>query len=210
MINMTSICNRRGEAMFFFKKIQKYFIITILTSVMIGALCIPSISWAQEDPEEYKIGVGDILRINTWKEPDLSLEDAMVRSDGKITFPLLDDIQAQGSTTMELKAKIEKMLAEYVEAPNVTITLANPASQRFYILGEVVNTGEYPITKKLTVMQAFALAGGFTEWASKNNILLIRRSEGQKTTVTIKYKDILKGDFSKDIALKADDTIIVP
>jgi polysaccharide biosynthesis/export protein len=196
--------------MFFFKKIQKYFIITILTSVMIGALCIPSISWAQEDPEEYKIGVGDILRINTWKEPDLSLEDAMVRSDGKITFPLLDDIQAQGSTTMELKAKIEKMLAEYVEAPNVTITLANPASQRFYILGEVVNTGEYPITKKLTVMQAFALAGGFTEWASKNNILLIRRSEGQKTTVTIKYKDILKGDFSKDIALKADDTIIVP
>lgn len=196
--------------MFFFKKIQKYFIITILTSVMIGALCIPSISWAQEDPEEYKIGVGDILRINTWKEPDLSLEDAMVRSDGKITFPLLDDIQAQGSTTMELKAKIEKMLAEYVEAPNVTITLANPASQRFYILGEVVNTGEYPITKKLTVMQAFALAGGFTEWASKNNILLIRRSDGQKTTITIKYKDILKGDFSKDIALKADDTIIVP
>ena len=111
---------------------------------------------------------------------------------------------------MELKTKIEKMLKEYVEAPNVTITLENPVSQRFYILGEVMNTGEYPITKKLTVMQAFALAGGFTEWASKNKILLIRRSEGQKITITIRYKDILKGDFSKDIALKADDTIIVP
>jgi len=193
-----------------FKKIQQCFIITILTGVIIVAFLIPSIAMAQENTEEYKIGVGDILRINTWEEPNLSLEAAMVRSDGKITFPLLDDIQAQGSTTMELKAKIEKMLAEYVEAPNVTITLANPVSQRFYILGEVMRTGEYPITKKLTVMQAFALAGGFTEWASKNRILLIRISDGQKTTITIKYKDILKGDFSKDIALKADDTIIVP
>ncbi len=196
--------------MFFFTKIQKYFIITILTGFMIVAFLIPSISVAQENTEDYRIGVGDILRINTWEEPNLSLEAAMVRSDGKITFPLLDDIQAQGSTTMELKAKIEKKLAEYVEAPNVTITLANPVSQRFYILGEVMRTGEYPITKKLTVMQAFALAGGFTEWASKNRILLIRISDGQKTTITIKYKDILKGDFSKDIALMADDTIIVP
>jgi len=127
-----------------------------------------------------------------------------------ITFPLLDDIKAQGLTTMELKEKIEKQLKEYVEAPNVTLTLTNPISQRFYILGEVRGIGEYPITKKLTVMQAFALAGGFTEWASKNEILLIRRSEGKKTTITIRYKDILKGDFSKDIALKADDTIIVP
>ena len=197
--------------MSFFQKPQKYFIITILSFIaFILVFCTPSIAEEKNNTAEYKIGVGDILRINTWEEPNLSLEDAMVRSDGMITFPLLDDIQAQGSTTMELKAKIEKMLEEYVEAPNVTITLANPVSQRFYILGEVMNTGEYPITKKLTVMQAFALAGGFTEWASKNEILLIRRSDGQKTTITIRYKDILKGDFSKDIALKADDTIIVP
>ena len=192
--------------MLFFKKIQK---LLILTVVML-AFCKPAVVMAEESAVEYKIGVGDILRINTWKEPDLSLEYAMVRSDGVITFPMLDDIQAQGSSTMELKTKIEKMLNEYVEAPNVTITLANQVSQRFYILGEVMNTGEYPITKKLTVIQAFALAGGFTEWASKNKILLIRRSDGQKTTITIRYKDILQGDFSKDIDLKADDIIIVP
>ena len=197
--------------MSFFQKAQKYFIITILSiTVFIFAFCTPSTAAAQDNAEEYKIGVGDILRINTWEEPNLSLEAAMVRSDGMITFPLLGDIHAQGSTTIKLKTKIEEMLKEYVEAPNVTIILANPVSQRFYILGEVMNTGEYPITKKLTVMQAFALAGGFTEWASKNEILLIRRSEGKKTTITIRYKDILKGDFSKDIALKADDTIIVP
>jgi len=197
--------------MSFFRESQKYLIITILSfTVFISAFCSPSTAFAKDKTEEYKIGVGDVLRINTWKEPDLTLEAAMVRSDGVITFPLLDDIQAHGSTTMELKSRIEKMLKEYVEAPNVTITLANPISQKFYILGEVMRTGEYPIVKRLTVMQAFALAGGFTEWASKDEILLIRRSDGQKTTITIRYKDILKGDFSKDIALKADDTIIVP
>ena len=198
--------------MFFFKKIQKLFksLITIMACFMMITFCMPFISMAEESAAEYKIGVGDILRINTWQEPDLSLEDAMVRSDGMITFPLLDDVKAQGLTTMELKTKIEKQLKEYVEAPNVTLTLANPVSQRFYILGEVINTGEYPITKKLTVMQAFALAGGFTEWASKNKILLIRRIDGNEQTITIRYKDILKGDFSKDIALIADDTIIVP
>ncbi len=195
--------------MFFFKKNQKIFTL-IVTYFLILAFYMPAVAMAEESAAEYKIGVGDILRINTWQEPDLSLEDAMVRSDGMITFPLLDDIKAEGLTTMELKTKIEKQLKEYVEAPNVTLTLANPVSQRFYILGEVINTGEYPIIKKITVMQAFALAGGFTEWASKNKILLIRRVDGNEQTITIRYKDILKGDFSKDIALMADDTIIVP
>ncbi len=220
--------------MFFSVKIQKYFTIPrscaaieqkgvilinfILTGFVLACFVLTSpftqyahsAAIAQDSASEYKIGVGDVLRINTWKEPDLTLDDARVRSDGIITFPLLNDIKAQGLTTMELKAIIEKKLAEYVESPLVTITLANPVSQKFYILGEVVRTGEYPIIKKLTVMQAFALAGGFTEWASKNKILLIRRVNGEELTIAISYKDILKGDFSRDLALIADDIIIVP
>ncbi len=195
------------RVIFRLKRLEKWVAICCL---LIG-FCMPSsVSLADESPAAYKIGVGDILRITTWKEPDLSLDEAMVRSDGKLTFPLLNDIQAQGATTMELKVEIEKKLKEYVEAPNVTVTLANPVSQKFYILGEVINTGEYPIVKKITVMQAFALSGGFTEWAAKNKILLIRRGDGKETTITIKYNDILKGDFTKDIPLQADDTIIVP
>ncbi len=205
-ISIYSKCNRKGEAMFFFRKLLKQLIVYLVLS----GLCMTSICLADENNAVYKIGVGDILRINTWEEPNLSLDAAMVRSDGIITFPLLDDIKAQGLTTMELKTKIENRLKEYVEVPNVTITLITPVSQRFYILGEIANTGEYPITKKLTVMQAFALAGGFTEWASKNKILLIRRSGGKESTIIIKYKDILNGNFSQDIPLKADDTIIVP
>lgn len=190
--------------------------ILLLMSVFLIMSSIPSFPAEPDQAEnkgqidQYRIGIGDILRINTWQEPDLTLEQAVVRSDGMITLPLVNDVKAQGMTTIELKTVLEKKLAEYVEAPNITVTLASPVSQRFYILGEVMRTGEYPITKQLTVMQAFALAGGFTEWASKNRILLIRRVEGKEDTITIKYKDILNGDFSKDLPLMADDTIIVP
>jgi len=162
------------------------------------------------DANLYKIGIGDILKITTWKEPDLTIEAARVRSDGKITFPLLDDIQAEGLSTMGLKKSVEKKLSVYIDAPNVTVTLINPMSRQFYILGEILRTGEYPLIKKLTVMQAFALAGGFTEWADKNKILLYRRNNNREETITIRYKDIINGDFSKDIQLQPDDTIIVP
>lgn len=158
----------------------------------------------------YRIGAGDVLNINTWKEPELSLDTAVVRIDGKITFPLVDDIQASGRTTMELKRTIEEKLGEYVASPQVTVTLIDPGSQKYYILGEVNNTGEYPILKNLRVMQAFAIAKGFTEWASKKEIILFRKEDGKDKIVRVNYKDILKGDFSKNVTIKADDTIIVP
>jgi len=161
--------------------------------------------------EDYKIGIGDILRITTWKEPDLSLEQAQVRRDGKITFPLLDDVQAEGISTVALKKSIESGLADFVEAPTVTVTLVDAVSQKYYILGEVQAVGEYPLIKKLTVVQAFALAQGFTEWASKSRIILFRRDAGGEETVTnIDYKDIVKGKLGSDLFLQADDIIIVP
>ena len=110
-----------------------------------------------------------------------------------------------------MKKTIETKLKEYVSNPNVTVTIKSPGSQRFYILGEVVNTGEYPLTKNLTVLQAFAVAGGFTEWASKKEIILFRRDKGKDLVFRINYKDIVKDrDFSQNVTIKADDTIIVP
>lgn len=167
-------------------------------------------TFSKVNSELYKIGIGDILKITTWKEPDLTIDAVRVRSDGKITFPLLDDIQAEGMTTMDLKKVFEEKLSAYVEVPNVTVLLLNPISRKFYILGEILKTGEYPLEKKLTVMQAFALAGGFTEWAAKNKIILYRRHNNEEATIIIRYDDIIKGDFSKDIQLLPDDTIIVP
>ena len=160
---------------------------------------------------QYKIGSGDILDITTWKEPDFSREEILVRIDGKISFPLLDDVQAGGRTPLELKKDIQIKLKGFISNPVVTVTVRSPASKKIYILGEVVNTGEYPLVKNLTVLQAFALAGGFTEWASKKEIILFRKESGKEKTIRINYKDILKGkDFSQNVQLQADDTIIVP
>jgi polysaccharide export outer membrane protein len=159
----------------------------------------------------YTIGAGDVLRIVTWKEPDFTLESVLVRTDGKISFPLLNDVQAAGLTPMMLKDVLETGLKNYVATPVITVTVTDAGSQKFYILGEVPRTGEYPIVKDLSVLQAFALAGGFTEWASKDEILLIRREGGQKKVYKIDYKDMAKGrNLDQDLLIRADDTIIVP
>ena len=151
------------------------------------------------------------MEIVTWKEPDFTRGDVLVRIDGKITFPLLDDLQAAGMTPMQLKVIIEDSLKGFVDAPEVTVTVKNAGSQKFYILGEVVNTGEYPLIKNLTVLQAFSLAGGFTEWASKKEIILHRRENGKDKTILINYKDIVgRQDFSQNVPIRAGDTIIVP
>jgi polysaccharide export outer membrane protein len=165
----------------------------------------------QAKSDSYRIGAGDILRITTWKEADFSLEQILVRTDGKISFPLLNDVQAAGLTPVMLKDVIENGLKAYVTDPVVTVTVVNPASQAFYILGEVQKTGEYPLVKDLSVLQAFALAGGFTEWAQKDEILLIRREGGKRLVYRIDYPELAEGkNLDQNLIIKANDTIIVP
>jgi len=187
---------------------------TSLKLIFIGAifiLTLPQLCLSQSPNQSYLIGNGDILEIVTWKEPDFSREEVIVRLDGKISFPLLDDVMAAGKTPTQLKLDIQAGLKEYVAEPHVTVTVRSAASKRFYILGEISNTGEYPLTKNLTVLQAFALAGGFTEWASKKEIILFRRVAGKDEVIRINYKKIVKGgDFQQNVSLQSDDTIIVP
>jgi polysaccharide export outer membrane protein len=165
----------------------------------------------QSKGDTYIIGSGDVLQIMTWKEPDFTLEEVRVRTDGKISFPVLNDVQAAGMTPLQLKEAIETGLKDYVEGPFVTVTVKDPQSKKFYILGEVTNTGEFPLTKNLTVLQAFAIAGGFTEWASKKEIMLLRKEDGKEKIYRINYTNIIKGrDIEQNMELKANDTIIVP
>ena len=165
--------------------------------------------WISADA--YKIGSGDILEIVTWKEPDFSRGEILVRIDGKISFPLLGDVQAAGRSPLEIQKDIETGLKDYVASPIVTVTVKSPLSQKFYILGEVKKTGEYTLIKGLTVLQAFAIAGGFTDWASKKEIILLRYENGKEKVYNINYKKIVNDkDFSQNISIKTDDTIIVP
>lgn len=127
----------------------------------------------------------------------MTRETTRVRIDGKITFPLLDDVQAAGLTTMELKQRIESGLAEFVESPTVTVTLRSPESKKFYILGEIQNTGEYQIIKDLRVMQAFALAG-----ASPNGHLKRRFCYSGTKTARKKPSRSITGTLWKEISVK--------
>lgn len=187
------------------------FILSVLFVHTISPSCYSKEIPIERTSDSYTIGIGDILEIVTWREPDFSREEVIVRLDGNISFPLLDDIAAAGRTPTKLKVDIQNRLSEFVSEPHVTVTVRNAASKRFYILGEVVNTGEYPLTKNLTVLQAFALAGGFTEWASKKEIILYRRDNGKDVVIRIDYKDIVKGkDFSQNVTIRPDDSIVVP
>jgi polysaccharide export outer membrane protein len=172
----------------------------------------PVQTWsAKSQATEYRIGAGDVLNIATWKEPELTRPEVLVRIDGRISFPLIGDIPAAGMTPAQLTETIQKGLTNYVTAPVVTVTVINPASQRIYVLGEVARTGEYSLTKELTVLQAFAVAGGFTQWASKDAIILMRKEGGKEKIYRINYKEIVKGkDIDNNLTLQTNDTIVVP
>lgn len=165
----------------------------------------------KKNPENYILGYGDVIDVLVWKEPDFSLENSVIRLDGKITMPLVNDIQAAGRTPRELKRHLEIVLRKYVGHPVVTVILREARSQRFYILGQVVQSGEYQLSKELTVLQAFAIAGGFTEWANMKEIFVLRRHVSGDTMIKVNYHDILSGkDLKGNIVLLADDTIMVP
>jgi polysaccharide export outer membrane protein len=156
------------------------------------------------------VGKGDVLEVTVWREPMLSGE-TVVRSDGMISVALLGDIRAAGRTPMELRNEIQNRLKEFIGEPAVTVTVRTPASQKFYVVGEVRTPGEYNLVTDLTVVQGIARAGGFTEWASKDKILLLRKENGVEKRIRINYKDIIKGeDSSQTLVLRAGDTIVVP
>ena len=159
----------------------------------------------------YLIGTGDILNIITWTGAEFTKEEVVVRIDGKITLPLLNDLQAVDKTPVQLKKEIEKGLSVFVESPTVTVIVKQQTSKKYYVIGEVMRSGEFNLVKQLTVVQAIAAAGGFTEKASKDEILLIREHIGGNATFRINYNDIKRGEnLNTNIQIQPDDTIIIP
>jgi polysaccharide export outer membrane protein len=158
----------------------------------------------------YVIGTGDVLDISVWREPMLTGQ-VLVRNDGMISVALLGDVQAAGRTPMALRDEIQQRLKEYVENPAVTVTVHTPVSQKYYVIGEVRTPSEYDLVKDLTVVQAIARAGGFTEWADKSSIILLRNQNGVEKRIKINYKDIVKGKGGgENQKVEANDTIVVP
>jgi len=164
---------------------------------------------ATTDPN-YVIAPQDVLDVSVWKEPEVS-RIVPVRPDGKISLPLLNDVQAAGLTPSQLAAQITESLKKYVTSPQVTVIITTVNSQRVYILGEVTRPGAFPILPGETVMQALSSAGGFTPFAKRKSIYVLRMDNGKKVKFPFNYKEAINGKNSEqDIQLKAGDTIVVP
>ena len=158
----------------------------------------------------YIIGPGDVLSIVFWRDKDMTA-DVLVRPDGNITLPLLNDIQAGGLTPAALRERILTEARRYLEDPTPTVVVKEIHSRQVYITGQVDKPGPYPITSPTTVLQLIAIAGGLKEFTDGKKILVTRTENGRQSTFTFDYQDVLKHkDFRQNIELKPGDTVVVP
>jgi len=159
----------------------------------------------------FVIGNDDRLAINVWKEPDLT-RSIPVRSDGKISLPLVGEVQATGRTPLQLEEEIGSKLKNYITEPEVTVIVEQINSQKFNILGQVVKPGSYPLAAATTILDAIAAAGGFRDFAKQKNIYILRQSAGgREARIAFNYKDVIKGkNPGQNIKLEPHDTVVVP
>ena len=198
----------------------------LIAGVSLGCLLVAGVPHAQQgktpstgvkasgevtaDSDTYVIGPEDVLSINVWREEALTRQ-VPVRSDGRISLPLVDEIQAAGLTPLQLKEKLTLRLKEFIENPNVSVIVAEANSQKVYVSGEVRTPGVYPLRGGATLLQIIPMAGGFTEWADQKKVLIIRKEGEKGKRIVVNYKKIVSGeDMSYNIILKPGDTVIVP
>lgn len=161
-------------------------------------------------PPDYVIGPDDQLSIVFWRDKDMSA-DAAVRPDGKISLPLLNDVQAAGLTPQQLRDRLMEDAKRYIEDPNITIVVRQINSRRVFVTGEVAKPGPYPLIGPTTILQILATAGGLREYADEKNIMVLRTAGGRTETYRFNYKDVAKHkNLAQNVELKPGDTIIVP
>jgi len=169
-------------------------------------LCIPIIVYAFE--AAYEIGSSDILEISVWGEEGLSRQ-VTVRSDGYISLPLIGDVYSSGKTPPALQKDIESALLKYIKDPHCAVIVIEPRSKRFYVEGQVMQPGQFLVDRDMYLTHVISLAGGFTEWANRSSIIVLRYAQDKQIRLEVDYTKIVKGKL-KDIPIQPGDTIIVP
>lgn len=167
---------------------------------------------AKAHDTSYVIGSDDVLAIDVWKEPDVSQKSIPVRSDGKISLPLIGEVQAAGQTPLKLEQEIATKLQNFISQPEVTVIVQTSNSQKFNVLGQVARPGTFVMVNSPTVLDAIALAGGFRDFAKQKAIYILRQNpDGTQTKIPFNYKEVVKGiNPQQNIKLQARDTIVVP
>ena len=160
-------------------------------------------------PADYVIGAEDSLSIVFWRDKELSA-DVVVRPDGKISLPLINDVTAVGLTPEQLAASLMKAASKFIEDPTASVIVKEIRSRKVYIIGQVAKAGPYPLTSDMTVLQLIAIAGDLLEYADAKNVVITRMENGKESRFKFNYKDVLKGkNLQQNILLKPNDTVIV-
>ncbi len=161
-------------------------------------------------PADYVIGPEDVLSVVYWRDKDMT-GDVAVRSDGKISLPLLNDVQAAGLTPIQLRDHLIEASKEYFEEPSVSVGVKLMNSRKVFITGEVFKPGPYPLVGPTTVLELISIAGGLKDYADRKNILIVRTENGRPTSYVFNYKDVVsRKNLGQNIELKPRDTVIVP
>lgn len=175
------------------------------------AATVPAAPKGVDVPEDYVMGPDDVLAVLFWREKDMSVDQVVIRPDGMVTLPLLNDVKASGLTPDQFRETVMKEATQYIEDPNVTVVVKQINSRKVYVTGQVLKAGSFPLTSPTTVMQALAMAGGPSEYAKLNDIVVMRTVAGKTQTQKFNYKDVIKGKkLEQNILLKPGDTVVVP
>lgn len=186
------------------------FFLAFISLVTHEVIAQESVSEGNVVDAEYLLGPEDVLEISVWKEENLQRE-VLVRPDGKISFPLVGDIQAEGKTPEQLRHEIATWLRKYIPDPVVTVLVKKIASYKIYVLGQINKPGQYTVGIYLDVMQALALAGGLNAFAAENDIQILRRRGDQDKVIPFRYSEVKKGrNMAQNIILKSGDVVVVP
>lgn len=183
---------------------------TLLTSMLACAQARASEARPAADPASYVIGAQDVLQIDVWKEPEMSAAAVPVRLDGRISLPLLTDIQAAGLTPTQLGAVLTEKVKNFVQDARVTVVVTAINSKRVYVLGEVQHPGPLMMQPDMDVLQALSSAGGLSQYANAKKIYVLRRAKGNAQRIRFNYKAALKGVAQQNLDLQSGDTIVVP
>lgn len=162
-------------------------------------------------PDDYRIGSGDVLQITVWKEPDASVPSVVVRPDGKITMPLIKEVEVVGFTPTEAEKTITERLEKVIQGVDVTVIVKDIQSKKLYVIGAVKKEGIIQYTYRMSVMQALTEAGGLTDYAKRKKIYILRNEGGKDYRLLFDYDAVIKGEkMEQNIQLVAGDTIVVP
>jgi polysaccharide export outer membrane protein len=161
--------------------------------------------------DDYLIGAGDSLQISVWKEADVSVPSVVVRPDGRITVPLIKEVEVAGLTPRQAEKVITEGLAKFITDPNVTVVLAAINSKRVYVIGAVKKEGTLTYSYGMTVMQALSEAGGLTDYARRRKIYILRSENGREYRLDFNYEEVVRGEGAEqNIVLQPGDTIVIP